>query len=76
MPYLKRKNELELSENVENKVETVQVKIGEKVPGFTIIKEGLKSGDKVILEGLQKARPGMEVIPVVTEYDNKSTNKQ
>ncbi|RLD84943.1 MAG: efflux RND transporter periplasmic adaptor subunit [Bacteroidetes bacterium] len=62
--------------NVENKVETVQVKIGEKVPGFTIIKEGLISGDKVILEGLQKARPGMEVIPVVTEYDNKSTNKQ
>ncbi len=62
--------------NAENKVETVQVIIGEKVSGFTIIKEGLKSGDKVILEGLQKARPGMEVIPVVTEYDNKSTNKQ
>ncbi len=61
--------------NAENKVETVQVKIGEKVPGFTIIKEGLKSGDKVILEGLQKARPEMEVIPVVTEYDNKSSNK-
>ena len=62
--------------NAEDKVETVQVKIGEKVPGFTIIKEGLKSGDKVILEGLQKARPGMEVIPIVTEFDNKSTNKQ
>lgn len=62
--------------NAENKVETVQVKIGEKIPGYTIIKEGIKSGDKIILEGLQKARPGMEVIPVVTPYDNKSTNKQ
>lgn len=62
--------------NAENKVETVQVIIGEKIPGFTIIKEGIEKGDKVILEGLQKARPGMEVIPVVTEYDNKSTNKQ
>ncbi len=62
--------------NAENKVETVQVEIGEKVPGYTIVKEGLKSGDKIILEGLQKARPGMEVIPVVTEYDNKSINQQ
>ena len=62
--------------NAENKVETVQVTIGEKIPGFTIIKEGLKSGDQVILEGLQKARPGMEVIPVVTEYKNNSSNKQ
>ena len=62
--------------NAENKVETVQVTIGEKVPGFTIIKEGIKAGDKVILEGLQKARPGMEVVPVVTDYKAESTNKQ
>jgi len=62
--------------NAENKVETVQVKTGENIPGFTIIKEGIKSGDKIILEGLQKARPGIEVIPVVTPYENESTNKQ
>ena len=62
--------------NSENKVETRQVEIGEKVPGFTIIKEGVKSGDKVILEGLQKAKPGMEVIPVLTDYINEPTNKQ
>jgi len=62
--------------NAENKVETVQITIGEKIPGFTIIKEGVKSGDKLILEGLQKARPGMEVIPIVTEYKNEPTNKQ
>ena len=62
--------------NAENKVEAVQVKIGENIPGFIIIKEGIKSGDKLILEGLQKARPGMEVIPVVTDYQNESTNKQ
>jgi len=62
--------------NAENKVETVQVEIGEKIPGFTIIKEGVKSGDKLILEGLQKARPGMEVIPVVTDYNNESPNIQ
>ena len=62
--------------NTENKVEMVQVKIGEKISGFTIITEGLINGDKIILEGLQKARPGMEVIPVVTDYINESTNKK
>ena len=62
--------------NAENKVETVQVEIGEKIPGYTIIKSGVKSGDQIILEGLQKARPGMEVIPVVTEYKIEETNKQ
>ena len=62
--------------NAENKVETVQVTIGEKVPGFTIIKEGVKSGDKIILEGLQKVKPEMEVIPVVTDFKNEPTKKQ
>ena len=62
--------------NADNIVETVQVEIGEKIPGYSIIKNGLKDGDKIILEGLQKARPGMEVIPVVTEYKIEETNKQ
>jgi len=62
--------------NAENKIETVQVKIGEKIPGFAIVTEGVKSGDKLILEGLQKARPGMEVIPIATAYDNESRNNQ
>jgi len=62
--------------NAENKVETLQVEIGEKIPGFTIIKSGVKSGDQIILEGLQKAKPGLEVIPVVTEYKNESNKKQ
>ena len=62
--------------NKENKIETVQVVIGEKIPGYTIIKSGIKSGDQVILEGLQKAKPGLAVIPVVTEYKNQPTKKK
>ena len=62
--------------NKENKIETVQVVIGEKIPGYTIIKSGIKSDDQVILEGLQKAKPGLVVIPVVTEYKNQSTKKK
>lgn len=62
--------------NAEKKVEAVQVVIGEKIPGYTIIKSGIKSGDQVILEGLQKVKPGLAVIPVVTEYKNQSTKKK
>ncbi|MCF6307667.1 MAG: efflux RND transporter periplasmic adaptor subunit [Flavobacteriaceae bacterium] len=61
--------------NSENKVETSQVKVGEKVGEFWIIKEGVKEGDQVILEGLQKAKPKSEVVPVITDFNPKS-NKQ
>ena len=62
--------------NSENKVETIQVETGENVPGFTIIKKGIKIGDEIILEGLQKVKSGMEVVPVVTEYKFEETNNQ
>ncbi len=62
--------------NKENKVEAVQVEIGEKIPGYIIIKSGIKSGDQIILEGLQKAKQDMEVIPIVTEYVFEESNNQ
>lgn len=61
--------------NEQNKVETIQVEIGEKIPGFVIVKSGLKNGDRVVLEGLQKARPGNEIIPVVTDYKSQETKQ-
>jgi len=64
-----------LTVNSKNIVEIVPVEIGEKIDGFWIIKEGLKAGDQVVLEGLQKAKPKMEVVPVVTEFNPKN-NKQ
>jgi len=45
--------------NVENKVESRQVEVGETVDDFWMIESGLNTGDKVILEGIQKVRPGM-----------------
>jgi len=54
--------------NDENKLEVRQITIGEKIGEFYIVKEGLKNGDKIILEGIQKARPDMEIIPEVTEF--------
>lgn len=59
--------------NAENKIESRQVIISNRIGEFYIVKEGLKSGDKVILEGLQKARSGMEIVPQVTEFESQQT---
>ena len=54
--------------NSENILESKTVEVIDKIGEFYIIKEGLKNGDKIILEGIQKARTGMEIIPEVTEF--------
>ena len=54
--------------NAENKLEAKKIIIGEKFGEFYLIKEGLKKGDKIILEGIQKARSDMEIIPELTEF--------
>ena len=57
--------------NSENMIESKQVKIGEKIGEFLVVKEGLSDGDKVILEGVQKVRSGMEVVPEITEFKSQ-----
>lgn len=59
--------------NDQNKVETAQVEIGEKIPGFIVIKSGIKNGDHIVLDGLQKAKPGTEIIPILTDYKPEET---
>jgi len=46
-----------------DKVETRKVKPGQKVGSLWIIQEGLKSGDRVVVEGFQRLRDGMVVVP-------------
>jgi len=45
----------------EEKVEPRVVQLGRTVGDNWLVSEGLKAGDRVILEGLQKARPGTPV---------------
>jgi hypothetical protein len=47
--------------NADDKVESRSVEIGRGYPGQWVIKKGLKKGEKVIVEGTQKVRPGMVV---------------
>jgi RND family efflux transporter MFP subunit len=46
-----------------NKVSIRPVKVGDRVGNQWIIAEGLKPGELVIAEGVQKVRPGMQVNP-------------
>ena len=49
--------------SAENKVERRPVKLGQSTPALAVILDGLKQGETVILEGLQRARPGIQVTP-------------
>ena len=47
----------------DNTVEARQVTLGALDDGLRVIKEGLKGDDKVIVDGLQRARIGAKVSP-------------
>ncbi len=37
--------------------------LGDRVENLVIVKEGVKPGERVITDGMQKVRPGMTVTP-------------
>ena len=45
----------------EDKVSIRTVKVGDRVGTQWIVAEGLKQGERVVVEGVQKVRPGMQV---------------
>jgi len=47
----------------ENKVSIRRVKVGDTAGSEWVIEEGLKPGERVVAEGVQKLRPGMTVNP-------------
>ena len=46
-----------------NKVSVRNVKVGDRVGSMWIIADGLKAGERVVAEGVQKAAPGAQVNP-------------
>jgi membrane fusion protein (multidrug efflux system) len=56
----------------EDKVNPVPVTVGDMAGEDFIIAEGLKGGERVIVNGLQKARPGSVVKPVSLSEDKSS----
>ena len=49
--------------DAQNKVQVRTIKVGDKADNYLIVLEGLSVGERVIVEGMQKARPGSEVKP-------------
>ncbi len=47
-----------------DKVGLRPIKVDERVGNFYIVTDGLKAGERVIVEGVQRVRPGMQVKPV------------
>ncbi len=61
--------------NSENKIETKQIEVGEKVRQFYIVEKGINPKEKVVIEGLQKVKSGMEVIPEIIRFENVQQTK-
>jgi membrane fusion protein (multidrug efflux system) len=52
-----------------DKVAFRQVAVEEAVGDVYIVKSGLKAGERVIVDGVQKVRPGMQVKAVTKSLD-------
>jgi len=60
----------------DNKVQYRAVNMGEKLNGLRIIKSGLNAGDSIVVNGLQRVRPGAEVVPEVVSMASDNTLEQ
>lgn len=56
-------NKYVLVVNGENKVEYRPVRLGPKLNGLRIVRDGLNASEQIVVNGLQRVRPGMEVNP-------------
>jgi membrane fusion protein (multidrug efflux system) len=48
----------------DNKAELRDIKVMRSIGNQWLVESGLKVGDQVITEGVQRVKPGMELIPV------------
>jgi multidrug efflux system membrane fusion protein len=56
-------------------VEYRPVELGRIVDGLRIISKGLVTGDEVVINGLQRIRPGMKVMPTVTTMQSSDSGQ-
>ena len=64
-------NKFVLVVNGENKVEYRAVTLGDKVGSMRIIQSGLVAGDTIVVDGLQRVRPGAVVAPNHVDMGDK-----
>jgi len=59
-----------------NKAEIREIKVGSKVGSNWLITEGLKPGEKVVYEGLQKVKDGAAVKPTAADLNSTDQEKK
>ena len=59
--------------NDQNLVETRQIEPGQQVGDYWLVNAGLKPNEKLVIDALQKVRAGMEITPVLTEFQSQNT---
>jgi membrane fusion protein (multidrug efflux system) len=47
----------------QNKVQQQRIRLGQSAPTVAVVAEGLREGDVVVVEGIQRIRPGQAVTP-------------
>jgi membrane fusion protein (multidrug efflux system) len=62
--------------DAQNKVQIRTLRLGDKADNYYIVLDGLKAGERVIVEGMQKARPGSEVRPTSAQVASDSSSKK
>jgi multidrug efflux system membrane fusion protein len=59
----------------DNKVQAQEVKLGPVADGLRVVTEGLKENDVIVVEGLQRVRPGAEVKPQMVSMETEKEKK-
>lgn len=60
-------NKFVLVVNASNQLEYRAITLGEKVNGLRIVTDGLAATDKIVVNGLQRVRPNMQIEPKLVE---------
>ena len=62
--------------NSANKIDMTPIKVGPRVGDLWVVEEGLKGGQRVVVEGLQKVRQGVSVTPRPFQTPAKTSAEQ
>jgi len=59
-----------------DEIEVRQIELGQKKGNMWIVREGLQAGERILLEGIQRARTGVKISPVTTAFEFIEDQKQ
>ncbi len=61
--------------NDSNVVHSQHITAGSVVGDRLVVEEGLKAGEKIVINALQNVKEGMIIVPELTEFQSKSNQQ-